>query len=448
MGARMLQHAERVMSAVDPGGRVARRGGGLATLRAMSDWRDVMVWERLAAEGAELIAAVERELPAGAATASPAIVARLRRSCDASLVSAALELVAARRKARGKFERPDELWCDAAGVEQASDCRVAAWKAARMREVLGDRGEILDLCCGIGGDAMAMAAAGLAVTAVDLDPRRAWMTARNARCSSTVAEAESVDLAGAAIHADPARRDERGGGRSWSLDEHRPGRAWIERALREPRAAAIKFSPGVDRRAFGDAPIEWEWIESNGALVQAVAWSGRFAHSPDTTRATLVGEGRAPTTIAGTPDDARSDWLAVDGALREGAWLGEPRPSLERARLLTEALAGSGARELAPGLGLVAAPSPDASPWLEWFAFAGEVSGRAEAMPRLAAELAAAHGAAGAVRSVRVRGGAVDADALTRALSCAPTGRFVLLAWRDGGRARAALCEAMPARPS
>jgi len=101
-----------------------------------------------------------------------------------------------------------------------------------------------------------------------------------------------------------------------------------------------------------------------------------------------------------------------------------------------------------PGLGLVAAGMPDASPWFEWFAFAGEVAGRAEAMPRLAAELAAAHGSAGTVRSVRVRGGAVDADALTRALSCAPTGRFVLFAWRDGGRARAALCEAMPPRPS
>ena len=140
--------------------------------------------------GGELVARVEQELPAAATAASPALVARLRRSHDSALVSAALELVAARRKARAKFERPDELWCDLAGVEQASDGRVAAWKAARMREVLGGGAEILDLCCGIGGDAMAMAAAGLAVTAIDLDPRRAWMTARNARCDATVAEAE------------------------------------------------------------------------------------------------------------------------------------------------------------------------------------------------------------------------------------------------------------------
>jgi hypothetical protein len=412
----------------------------------MSDWRHVTVWERLAAEGAELVARVERELPEGATAASPAVIARLRKSSDAALVSAALELVAARRKARLKFDCAAELWCDVAGVEQASDERVAAWKAARMREVLGDGGEILDLCSGIGGDAMALSGAGLAVTASDLDPRRAWMTARNARCSTDTRDAETAEIAGAAIHADPARRDERGGGRSWSLEDHMPGRAWIERALREPRAAAIKFSPGVDRGAFDGAPIEWEWIESEGALVQAVAWSGRFARFPLATCATRVSRVRASMTIVGTPDDARGDALAYGGALREGSWLGEPWPSLERARLLTEALAGSDARELAPRLGLVAAGAPDASPWFEWFAFAGEVAGRAEAMPKLAVELAAAHGAVGEIRSVRVRGAAVDADTLTRALSCTPRGRFVLFAWRDGGRARAALAEAQQPR--
>jgi hypothetical protein len=412
----------------------------------MSDWRDLSVWERLEAEGAELLALADAALPPGASAATPAATARLRRGRDAALVSAALELVAARRKARLKFDGADQLWCDLAGVEQASDGRVAAWKAARMREILGEGGAILDLCCGIGGDAMALAVAGLAVTAVDLDARRAWMTARNARCRTVVGEAESIAIAGAAMHADPARRDEKGGGRSWSLDSHRPGRAWIERAMRETDAAAIKFSPGVDRGAFGGAPIEWEWIESDGALVQAVAWCGRFARAPGSTRATRLARGGEPMTIAGAPDDARPDALRADGALHAGLFVGEPSPALERARLLTEALAGSGSREIAPALGLVACGARGASPWFEWFRFVGEVTGRAADTPRLARELAAAHGATGQVRSVRVRGGAVDADAVTRSLACTPKGRFVLFAWRDGGRARVALTESAAER--
>ena len=412
----------------------------------MRDWRDLSVWMELAADGAEVLAQAEAALPLGATRASPAVIARLRRAHDGAVVAAALELVAARRKARVKFPQAERLWCDLAGVEQASDARVAAWKAARMREVLGEDAEVLDLCCGIGGDAMSIAAAGLAVTAIDLDPRRAWMTERNASCRASVADVESFSLAGAALHADPARRDERAGRRAWTLDDHRPGRAWIERALHESHAAAIKFSPAVDRRAFGDAPIEWEWIESDGALVQAVAWSGRFAHLPRGTRATAVSRAGAGQSIAGVPDDARVGRLSADGTLREGAWLGEPASALERARLLMEALAVSGAREvareIAPGLGLVVVEERPATPWFEWFRVAAELTGRAEALPRLATDLARAQGVAGQLRSVRVRGGAADADQLTRALGCTPQGRFVLFVWREASKARAVLTEA------
>ena len=87
----------------------------------MPDWRDISVWRRLAE-------APEAQVAAAAVDARDAAsIARLRKQFDADLVAAALELAEARRKAAAKFAGAGALWCDVAGVEQASGERVAAW---------------------------------------------------------------------------------------------------------------------------------------------------------------------------------------------------------------------------------------------------------------------------------------------------------------------------------
>jgi hypothetical protein len=424
-------------------------------------WREVSVWRWLAeTAGAEALVAEAVRVFAAGTGIDAAGTMRLRRLAErirgeaadlagpggADLAAAALELAAARRKAVVKFGAVAErLWADVQGVEQASSLAVARWKAARMRESLGAGAPVLDLCSGIGGDALALAEAGVAVEAVDLDPRRAWMSGRNAGCAARVAGAESVELAGAAIHADPARRDEGSGRRSWNLDDHAPGRAWIEGALSTARAAAIKFSPGVDRAAFGSLPIEWEFIEEDGRLVQAVAWSGAFAAQPGVCVATALGTEAGATSVAhslrGTPGERQPGGLPpVDATLTPGAFLSEPRAVVERAALLVEALGGRAARALAPRLGLFTSAAPlDEGPlghWWESFEIVAECAPRAEAV---AATLASAGLAA---RSVRVRGQALDADRLTRALAARPDGRGVVFAWREGQRARTVVVRA------
>ncbi len=396
----------------------------------MPDWRALSVWTQLIALP-EVQAAAEAVHPTDASA-----IARLRRSADADLVSAALELAQARRKAALKFpsSRAAELWCDVAGVEQASGELVAAWKALRMREVLGEGGQILDLCCGIGGDAMALSKCGLRVTAIDLDPRRAWMAEQNARCAVQVADAESLAFEGAVLHADPARRDEAAGSRSWKVDDHTPGRAWMERALTITRAGAIKFSPGVDRREFRSIPLEWEFIETRDGhtarLVQAVAWSGAFARAAGCTRATVLSNDATPATLVGVPDDARADRIGIAAAVRVDDWISEPCAALERAQLLTTAVGGE-ARELVYGVGLVTSPSPLAAPWFESFRVVEECAAKAQVI----AEVLTRHGLR--ARSVRVRGQAADADALTKALRARSDGDAVIFAFRRGERTKA-----------
>jgi len=122
----------------------------------VDDWRDVAIWRELGEtpDPAGLLAAA-----AAADPRNPASVSRLRSLAGeggraAALAAAALELAEARRRAVRKFEGAADLWCDVAGVEQASGTLVARWKAERIRKILGAGAPILDLCCGIGGDAI------------------------------------------------------------------------------------------------------------------------------------------------------------------------------------------------------------------------------------------------------------------------------------------------------
>src|SRR5262245_58322824 len=83
----------------------------------------------------------------------PAGLARLRKLVPAGLVSAAVRLTLARRKAAEKFERGDRMWVEPVGVEQATAEPVARYKAGRFQACP----IVVDLCSGIGGDTLALA---------------------------------------------------------------------------------------------------------------------------------------------------------------------------------------------------------------------------------------------------------------------------------------------------
>ncbi|MFO1022412.1 MAG: hypothetical protein U0903_17205 [Planctomycetales bacterium] len=76
---------------------------------------------------------------------------RLRREYPDELVRAALALRDCRQRAAEKYQNADRLWLDRTGFEQGTHEAVAAHKAARFR------GEVWDLCTGIGADAGALA---------------------------------------------------------------------------------------------------------------------------------------------------------------------------------------------------------------------------------------------------------------------------------------------------
>ncbi|MGC2997612.1 class I SAM-dependent methyltransferase [Streptomyces sp. G35A] len=266
-----------------------------------------------------------------------AVATRLRREHPAELVSAALGQARLRQRAAAKFGAEDaqRMFFTPNGVEQSTRASVAAYRARRFGE-LGVT-SVADLCCGIGGDAIALARAGIRVLAVDRDPLTAAAARANAEALGLAdlievreADVTEVDTAGFdAVFVDPARRG--GRGRIFDPEAYSPPLSWaVEAARRAPRAAALKVAPGIPHEAVpGDARAEW--ISDGGDVKEAVLWFGTPpaagpAGAEGTVRATLL---PGPRTLLsrGLPDPA---------VRPPGRYLYEPDGAVVRAHLVAE----------------------------------------------------------------------------------------------------------------
>ena len=101
---------------------------------------------------------------------------RLRRAAGAEQAAAAYETARLRRQAATKFARADRMYFTREALEQSSGERIAGYRAQRYAAY----GQVADLCCGAGGDTLALARAAH-VAAVHHDQLRLAMPAANAR---------------------------------------------------------------------------------------------------------------------------------------------------------------------------------------------------------------------------------------------------------------------------
>ncbi|MGA5319904.1 THUMP-like domain-containing protein [Streptomyces seoulensis] len=258
-----------------------------------------------------------------------AVATRLRRTHPAGLVSAALGQARLRQRAEAKFGAADAraMFFTPNGVEQSTRASVAAYRAERMR-ALGVT-SVADLCCGIGGDALALARAGIRVLAVDRDPLTVAVARANAEVLGLgelieVREADVTEVGTAgydAVFVDPARRG--GRGRIFDPEAYSPPLSWaVATALAAPRAA-LKIAPGIPHEAV-PAEAEAEWISDGGDVKEAVLWFG--TGSPGGVRATLL---PGPRTLEGRG--------LPDPAVRPpGRYLYEPDGAVIRAHLVAE----------------------------------------------------------------------------------------------------------------
>ncbi len=226
-------------------------------------------------------------------------IARLRRDLSPQRAHLVLQQVELRAKAHAKFAAAERMFLTPLGLEQASDEVVARYKAERFP----NGGQMADLCCGIGGDLLALAARG-PVCGVDRDPILAIVAEANARVGVAdgdrpigecihvqTTDVRSLDVTPfAAWHIDPDRRSE--GRRTTRVDLHEPPPDVIERLLAACPNGAVKLAPAAVLPTGWAERAELEWISSRRECRQLVAWFGNLANSPGRRRATVLGAAR------------------------------------------------------------------------------------------------------------------------------------------------------------
>lgn len=282
------------------------------------------------------------------ATDVVATVSRLRKQGHPpALVAAVLTQARLRAKARAKFGPfAERMLFTEAGLEQATRLTVAARHAGRYRDA--GLGRVADLGCGVGGDAMALAAIDLEVTAVDADEVTAAIASFNLSPFPSAAarhdQAEAVDLdAFDAAFLDPARRTA-GHAATRRIADPREYSPSLEFAfgLAERMPVGVKLGPGLDRSLIPDG-AEAQWVSVAGQVVELGVWFGPLAR-PGVRRAALVlgTGGAAELTAAADAEDAPV------GTLDD--YLYEPDGAVIRARLIGEVARGIGATMLSGGI--------------------------------------------------------------------------------------------------
>lgn len=308
-------------------------------------------------EGAKAIA-----LAAGLSGELTTRLKRLRELLSPEQAAAALQQGDLRERARAKFFAAERMFFTPLGLEQATDEAVARYKAQRF---VG-HARVFDLCTGIGGDLMALAAAAK-VTGHDRDEVAAVFAYANATAAGhdgvivRDCDVTSLDLRQCdAWHLDPDRRPE--GRRTTRVELHEPSADEISSMVARNANAAIKLAPGASWPDAWTAVAEWEWISRGRQCRQLVAWFGELGAAHGKRRATLLTQGGAPAgSIVGDAEIQAPRTDSVDRMIME------PDVAVQAAQLSGAIARKHGLTALASGAAYLTGPRVVDDPLLACF---------------------------------------------------------------------------------
>lgn len=402
---------------------------------------DTFAWLRSSAGQMLLNELAQQELTAAGVLP---VLTRLRAAYPAERARAAVEQTLLRQRARAKFSRAEVLYFTRESLEQASSEAVAAHRARRFAAYA----YVADICCGIGGDALALAASGRHVTAVDRDQVRLALATANAAALELSARitfvcrdiVEQLPPRADALFCDPGRRTD--GRRRFHVDQYDPPLAHVLTWRARTPALAVKLAPGVDVTELAAVrDYELEFVSLDGELKEATLWCGPLATTRR--RATVLrnktqdaGQAAANVAISYESATLTENPTGCAAALAPPDHvLYEPDPAVIRAGLVAELAAQIGAAQIDPDIAYLTAPTvittPFARSWrvLEWLPFS---------LKRLRARLRALD--AGTV-TVKKRGSPLDPNTLARQLSGTGTRALVVVLTHVAGRPAALICE-------
>lgn len=291
---------------------------------------------------------------------------RLRSRLGPGLGNAALEMALLRRRAEVKFQRAGRMFFTRDGLEQATAEPLAHHRARRY--AAAGAGLIADMGCGIGGDALALAATGATVIAIDREWSHAAMTAANAAVyglgdNILPVQADLAELSPLKVDAfffDPARRTAGGPRlaperRLHSVHDYRPPLSLIDEWRPRVPHGAVKVSPAIDYAEL-PAEVEAEFVSFNGDVREGVLWYGDLRTA--VRRATLLPGDHTLTDRE--PDDVE---LAPPRR-----YLYEPDGAVIRAHLVGQLAHQIGASLLDPAIAYLTADEAVVTPFARAYA--------------------------------------------------------------------------------
>ncbi len=336
---------------------------------------------------------------------------QVRAASGPELGPLALEQALLKQRARAKHPRGDALWWTGPALEQASSAPVAAWRAARFP------GPVLDLCCSVGGDLLALPEGS---TGVDLDEARLLLAQANAEVLGRAVSLVRADVtrlplpAGADVFVDPARRS--GGRRTFDPRAYAPPLPDVLAWRSGVRGLAAKVAPGVDHDALpGD--VEVELVSLGGEVKEAVLWTGGLRSGV-----------RRSAVLLPAGDVLRDDPVPAPQVRPPGGWLLEPDGAVVRAHLVAQVADAVGGWLVDATIAYVSADAPAPTPFGRWY----EVL---EVLPfglKPLRERLRAHDAGPLV--VKKRGTAVEPEVLRKQLKLTGSREVTVVLTRAAGR--------------
>ena len=351
------------------------------------------------------------------------LINRLRRDYMPDEARAALEMAQLRRKGVEKFgDDAGRMFFTREALEQASDPLIRHYRSQIVKNF-----RIVDACCGIGVDSLAMAQAGSDVLGLDIDSVRVKIAEYNASALGLKAQFRVADVRDGLpesdlIFFDPARRDS-DGKRIFDVERYQPPLSLV-RTWNAPRIV-VKLSPGVELEQLANYGGSVEFISVKGDLKEAVLWLG---FEFPARKATLLMPGQAYHWESGGVD--------VNAPISPPlGWLIEPDAALLRAGLVADVALALGACQLDETIAYLTADTRPNSPWvrtwkiLDWMPFH---------LKRLRAYLRERH--IGIV-TVKKRGAAITPEELIAGLKLKGDESRTLVLTRYQGQPIVLICE-------
>lgn len=339
---------------------------------------------------------------------------RLRKRFSPQHSGQLWELACLRQKAAGSWKDADRLFFEALALEQSTSWPLAQHRAQQLHE-RAPAGPFLDLGCGIGADALALARH-RPVIAYEKDPGRAALAALNARVLGLPVEVRCEDWRDGAlpecgaIFVDPSRRRAQGK-RVFSLEQLDPPFSALP-----PGALCLKVMPGIPD---GDIPpgAEVQFVSHRRVCKEAVLWLGTLTRRSGR-RASVLTDRWLSLEAAGVP--------APLGELEVGMDLHEPDPAVIRAGAIAELAPQLEAHLFDPQIAYLVGPPGKASELAQSFRI---LAVEPWSLKRLKASLRLHHLRA---EEIKKRGSPLEPEELRRLLPRSQGRRGVVVLTRRG----------------